>query len=318
MGIPNNLPSKTMKLLFFLLTFVIASYAEEELLSFDSAQLDQRGLATLMMRELLVPFNSINQLADWINQVPRSVFLDCPTDEVAFGLVCDPNQISRQDLDNYFCGSSPDTKGWCGAFWAVTPPEAKRITKRGVSNGAVSVSDLPAEYDEMFRRICGCHCGCLAGGSEVDPNPQKACVFNEYNDPLNRPCLHLDGAFASFYADDTPGNPSLTVVAGTGSENCIQWDFVDVYCGIFSDVFLYGGPGNNYMDASAAQNLNAHIYGEAGNDNIYGGNLLNFMNGGEGDDQLTQGPGPTLMDGGPGANNCQSCGGSCWGINPTC
>merc|ERR1712099_188699 len=123
----------TMKRLFLLLALVVASYAQEEVLPPDATLLDQRGLATVMLRELLVPFNSINQLADWINQVLRSVFLDCPTDEVAFGLVCDPNQISRQDLDNYFCGSSPDTKGWCGAFWSG----GAKKRKRGVSNGAL-------------------------------------------------------------------------------------------------------------------------------------------------------------------------------------
>merc|ERR1712113_355368 len=133
MGFSFRKQPSTMKRLFLLLALVVASYAQEEVLPSDATLLDQRGLATLMMRELLVPFNSINQLVDWINQVPRSVFLDCPTDEVAFGLVCDPNQISRQDLDNYFCGASPTEFGWCGQFWSTH----SGTLKRGVSNGAL-------------------------------------------------------------------------------------------------------------------------------------------------------------------------------------
>merc|ERR1712113_358582 len=150
---------------------VQACSAQEELLTSDeSSQFDQRGLATLMMRELLIPFNSINQLADWINQVPRSVFLECPTDEVAFGLVCDPNQISRQDLDNYFCGSQPDQAGWCGQFWQDNAKK-RAPTKRGVSNGAIAVANLDEEYVEMFKRVCSCHCGCTTGASSSSPPP---------------------------------------------------------------------------------------------------------------------------------------------------
>merc|ERR1711915_1011291 len=171
----------TMKRLFLLLALVVASYAQEEVLPSDATLLDQRGLATLMMRELLVPFNSINQLVDWINQVPRSVFLDCPTDEVAFGLVCDPNQISRQDLDNYFCGSDPSNFGWCGAFWQQQD-ENKRFSTRGVSNGALAVFDMEDEYSEMFGRVCSCHCGCQRGCYPGVPGcgsfdcPEGACT----------------------------------------------------------------------------------------------------------------------------------------------
>merc|ERR1712099_112778 len=157
----------TMKRLFLLLALVVASYAQEEVLPPDATLLDQRGLATLMMRELLVPYNSTNQLADWINQVPRSVFLDCPTDEVAYGIVCDPSQISRNDLDNYFCGSSPSEDGFCGTFWPLyyAQEEEGGLRKRGVSNGALPIEEAQLEllYYEMFARICSCHCGCVAG-----------------------------------------------------------------------------------------------------------------------------------------------------------
>merc|ERR1711915_344981 len=174
MGITNHLILLAMKFLVLLLAFVVASYAQEELVASESTQLDQRGLATLMMRELLMPFNSINQLADWINQVPRSVFLNCPTDEVAFGIVCDPNQISRQDLDDYFCGAQPSSSasatrlGWCGQFWTTNSGPVRTLEKRGISNGALAVADLNSEYHEMFQRVCSCHCGCT-NGPRVNP-----------------------------------------------------------------------------------------------------------------------------------------------------
>eukprot|EP00005_Dracoamoeba_jomungandri_P010196 CAMPEP_0174268468 /NCGR_PEP_ID=MMETSP0439-20130205/37590_1 /TAXON_ID=0 /ORGANISM="Stereomyxa ramosa, Strain Chinc5" /LENGTH=688 /DNA_ID=CAMNT_0015356665 /DNA_START=63 /DNA_END=2129 /DNA_ORIENTATION=+ len=123
------------------------------------------------LREVTVPLGSINQLGNWIQQVPRASYLDCPTNENRFGLTCDAAATSRDDLDNYFCGSNPDEYGWCGDFWKFLADEDVSVpasTKRGVSNGALVLGGdgflhVYQTYMDMFMRVCSCHCGCSAG-----------------------------------------------------------------------------------------------------------------------------------------------------------
>jgi len=223
MGRPTNSMAKKQLVALVALALLLFSSSchgelAEELINAESGQLEQRGLASLMMRELVLPFNSINQLADWINQVPRSVFLDCPTDEVAFGLVCDPNQISRLDLDNYFCGSSPSDYGWCGAFWdpASNP---NQLRKRGVSNGAIAVNNLNGLYTEMFQRVCSCHCGCGEGCfAKSYGGTLEDITTTTYNGVLSLGCNGGTADWPSF-----PCGGTLTPFDGPTSGTGVHW-----------------------------------------------------------------------------------------------
>jgi Ca2+-binding RTX toxin-like protein len=78
-------------------------------------------------------------------------------------------------------------------------------------------------------------------------------------------------------------------------------EFVQSYTAPINRVVLFGGAGNDVIDASAL-NVTAEIYGGTGDDTITGGSAADILVGGDGNDVLAGNGGRDLLIGGRGAD----------------
>jgi hypothetical protein len=67
-------------------------------------------------------------------------------------------------------------------------------------------------------------------------------------------------------------------------------------------VVVFGGQGDDFIDARAMTNLPTTLYGGEGNDQLFGGALNDILVGGEGDDHLDGGGGANFLAAGGGEN----------------
>jgi Ca2+-binding RTX toxin-like protein len=130
------------------------------------------------------------------------------------------------------------------------------------------------------------------------PAPGKALV---YPDPL-RPgttVLEITG---------TSRNDVILVKPGKNPGD-VKVTFNNKLLGTYQPtgrILIHGGFGNDHLEMSQRITLDAWLYGDAGNDQLFGGHGMNLLMGGAGKDQLWGGRGPGMLIGGPGTDSLRS------------